>query len=170
MTDAKDPKLALFELYLSTAEKVSDRRAQGNAWMLSVNSAIVAIYGYLEKVSMPGKSEWLWAIPVAGIIVCFGWRTLLTSYRQLNQAKVKVLMQLEADLPSQPFAREHEIYRSEKRKSLSWIEALIPVGFGFVYLVMFLVAVFPPAVTFFKAMEDSGEGSPVPCFFPCLRL
>jgi hypothetical protein len=91
-------------------------------------------------------------------------------YRQLNQAKVKVLMQLEADLPSQPFAREHDIYRSEKRKSLSWIEALIPVGFGFVYLVMFLVAVFPPAVTFFNAMENSGEGSPVPCFFPCLRI
>ena len=26
MADAKDPKLALFELYLATAEKVSDRR------------------------------------------------------------------------------------------------------------------------------------------------
>jgi hypothetical protein len=46
--DAKDPKLAIFELYLATAEKVSDRRAQANAWMLSVNSAIVALYGYLQ--------------------------------------------------------------------------------------------------------------------------
>ena len=35
MADAKDPKLALFELYLATAEKVSDRRAQANSWMLS---------------------------------------------------------------------------------------------------------------------------------------
>ena len=43
MTDSKDPKLALFELYLATAEKVSDRRAQANTWMLSVNSAIVAL-------------------------------------------------------------------------------------------------------------------------------
>ena len=33
MADAKDPKLALFELYLATAEKLSDRRAQANAWM-----------------------------------------------------------------------------------------------------------------------------------------
>jgi hypothetical protein len=38
----KDPKLAIFELYLATAEKVSDRRAQANSWMLSVNTAIVA--------------------------------------------------------------------------------------------------------------------------------
>ena len=48
MSDTKDPKLALFELYLATAEKVSDRRAQANAWMLSVNSAIVGLYGYLQ--------------------------------------------------------------------------------------------------------------------------
>jgi hypothetical protein len=47
MTSDKDPKLALFELYLATAEKVGDRRAQANSWMLSVNSAIVGLYGYL---------------------------------------------------------------------------------------------------------------------------
>jgi hypothetical protein len=46
--EAKDPNLGLFELHLATAEKVSDRRAQANAWMLSVNSAIVALYGYLQ--------------------------------------------------------------------------------------------------------------------------
>ncbi len=45
MSDAKDPKLKLFELYLATAEKVSDRRAQANAWMLSVNGAVVGLYG-----------------------------------------------------------------------------------------------------------------------------
>ena len=43
VADDKDPKLALFELYLATAEKVSDRRAQANSWMLSVNSAIIAL-------------------------------------------------------------------------------------------------------------------------------
>ena len=48
MPDAKDPRLAAFELHLATAEKVSDRRAQANTWTLSVNSAIVALYGYLQ--------------------------------------------------------------------------------------------------------------------------
>jgi len=48
MSGDKDPKLAMFELYLGTAEKVSDRRIQANTWMLSVNSAIVALYGYLQ--------------------------------------------------------------------------------------------------------------------------
>jgi hypothetical protein len=90
LTDAKDPKLALFELYLATAEKVSDRRAQANAWMLSVNSAIVALYGYLQadkmSVGAAQKAVWLWAIPAAGAIVCMAWGALLTSYRKLNRA------------------------------------------------------------------------------------
>src|SRR5215471_17728895 len=87
MSDNKD-KLALFELYLATAEKVSDRRVQANSWMLSVNSAIVAFYGYLQadkmSVGAAQKVVWLWAIPAAGAIVCLAWITLLTSYRKLN--------------------------------------------------------------------------------------
>ena len=44
MSDAKDPGLKLFELYLAAAEKVSGRSAQANAWMLGVNGAIVGLY------------------------------------------------------------------------------------------------------------------------------
>lgn len=52
MRDCKDPGFAMFELYLATAERVSDRRAQAHAWMLSVNSAIVGLYGYLQADKM----------------------------------------------------------------------------------------------------------------------
>ncbi len=114
MADEIDPKLAVFELYLATAEKVSDRRAAANAWMLSVNSAIVALYGYLAadklSVPVPQKGVWLWAIPAAGAIVSVAWAVLLTSYRQLNRAKFGVLQEMEKDLPSQPFTRERELY------------------------------------------------------------
>jgi hypothetical protein len=98
MTGDKDPKLALFELYLATAEKGGDRRAQANSWMLSVNSAIVGLYGYLQvdkmAVGTAAKPVWLWAIPAAGAIVCLAWAALLASYRKLNRAKFEVLMQL----------------------------------------------------------------------------
>jgi hypothetical protein len=140
MTGDKDPKLALFELYLATAEKVGDRRAQANSWMLSVNSAIVGLYGYLQvdkmAVGAAAKAVWLWAIPAAGVIVCLAWAALLVSYRKLNRAKFEVLMQLEADLPVPPFTREREIYRSDKRRSLSQIEILIPACFALLYAVM----------------------------------
>ena len=140
MNDGKDPRLALLELYLDTAEKVSDRRAQANSWMLSVNGAIVALYGYLEADKMAvgagQKAIWLWAIPAAGAIVCFAWMALLASYRKLNRAKFEVLMQLEAYLPVPPFTREREIYRSDKRRSFSQIEIWIPGCFVLLYAVM----------------------------------
>jgi hypothetical protein len=138
MPDAKDPKFALFELYLATAEKVSDRRTQANTWMLSVNSAIVGLYGYLQsdKPTLPDaqKTVWLWAIPAAGAIVCVAWVVLLTSYRELNRAKFAVLQEIEADLPLQPFRREHAIYTRDRRRALSYVETAIPVCFVLLYL------------------------------------
>ncbi len=145
MPDAKDPKLALFELYLATAEKVSDRRAEANTWMLSVNSAIVALYGYLQgdkmAVGAAQKAVWLWAIPAAGAIVGLAWAALLTSYRDLNRAKFAVLRQIEADLPVALFTRERETYLRDRRRSLSNIERLIPGCFALLYVVMLVAAV-----------------------------
>jgi hypothetical protein len=143
--EAQDPKLALFELYLATAEKVSDRRAQANAWMLSVNSAIVALYGYLQADKMAvgagQKAVWLWAIPAAGVIVCLAWAALLASYRKLNRAKFEVLMQLEKDLPVPLFTRERDTYQKDKRRLLSYIETAIPGCFSLLYLVMLGAAI-----------------------------
>ncbi len=145
MPDTKDPKLALFELYLATAEKVSDRRAQANAWMLSVNSAIVALYGYLQSdksaVSAGEKAIWLWAIPAAGVIVCLAWTALLASYRKLNRAKFEVLMQIEKDLPVPLFTRERDAYQKDKRRSLSSIETAIPVCFILLYAIVLGAAI-----------------------------
>src|ERR1700730_19124206 len=91
--------------------------------MLSVNSAIIALYGYLQadKMAVGAKQKmvWLWAIPAAGAIVCLAWAALLTSYRKLNRAKFAVLTQIEADLPIAPFTREREAYRRDGRRSLS---------------------------------------------------
>jgi hypothetical protein len=145
VADAKDQKLALFELYLATAEKVSDRRSQANSWMLSVNSAIVGLYGYLQAdkmaVGTAQKAVWLWAIPAAGAIVCLAWAALLTSYRKLNRAKFAVLTEIEADLPVALFAHEREAYRRDRRRSLSNIERLIPGCFALLYAVILIAAV-----------------------------
>jgi len=130
MSDGKDSKFAIFEVYLATAEKVSDRRAQANSWMLSVNSAIVALFGYLQSdnlaVSASQKKVWLCAIPAAGVIVCFAWSAILKSYRELNRAKFAVLAELEADLPAAPTTREREIYKEYGRRSLSQVGKLDP--------------------------------------------
>jgi hypothetical protein len=145
MADSKEPKLALFELYLATAEKISDRRAQANSWMLSVNSAVVAFYGYLQAdkmaVGAAQRALWLWAIPAAGALVSLAWASLLTSYRKLNRAKFEVIKQLEADLPIPPFTREQEAYRRDRRWSLSSIETAIPICFVLLYALLLVTAI-----------------------------
>jgi hypothetical protein len=113
--------------------------------MLSVNSAIVALYGYLQADKMAvgagQKAIWLWAIPAAGAIVCLAWAALLASYRKLNRAKFEVLMQLEKDLPVPLFTRERDTYQRDKRRWLSYIETAIPGCFFLLYAVMLGAAI-----------------------------
>jgi hypothetical protein len=143
--EAKNPRLAVFELYLATAERVSGRRAQANAWMLSVNSAVVARYVYpqTDRLAVPGgqKAVWLWAIPAAGAIVCLAWVALLTSYRKMDRAKFAVPREIEAGLPAQPFKREREVYTRDRRRSLSYVETAIPCCFALLYAAMLIAAV-----------------------------
>ena len=86
------------------------------------------------------KAMWLWAIPAVGVIVCAAWAALLAAYRELNRAKYAVLAQLEADLPVPPFIREREIYKIDKRTSLSQIERWIPACFILLYATMLAAA------------------------------
>lgn len=144
MSNDYDAKFPIYQLYLATAEKVSDRRALANSWMLSVNSAIVVLYGYLgsDKMSVSAgqKAVWLWAIPGAGAIVCFAWGALLASYRELNRAKFDVLTDIEEGLPLSPITRERQLYKQRGRFSFSQIEILIPSSFVLLYIIMLVGA------------------------------
>lgn len=149
MPDIKDSNLALFELYLATAEKVSDRRAAANVWILSVNSALIAMYGYLAAdksiIVPPGqKSVWLWAIPAAGMITSLTWLAVLETYRQLNGAKFLVLQDLEKSLPAQPFATERMHYKAANRLAFAKVESAIPFCFFALYLVLIGAALLLP--------------------------
>lgn len=134
----------LYTLYLATAEKVSDRRGAANTWMLSVNSAIVGLYGFLAKDSaIAGTSAqpiWYWAIPLTGVLVCLSWFAILTSYRKLNAAKFTVLQEMEKEFTHQPFAQEQTAYKADNRRSLSHIERLVPLCFGGLYLLLLVTA------------------------------
>lgn len=135
----------LYKLYLATAEKVSDRRGVTNQWLLSVNSAIVGLYGYLAsgKASVDAEEQVVWrlAIPCAGILVCLAWTAILASYRKLNGAKFKVLHDIEARFPHQPFAKERAFYQADQRRSLSKVERAIPLCFAALYAALLITTV-----------------------------
>ena len=140
MNNAEDRIFEIYKLFVATAEKVSDRRANANTWMLTVNGAIVGLYGYLgeTKASVDEwqKSLWLLAIPAAGVLICLAWASLLESYRRLNSAKFKVILDLETTLPGAAFTRESEHLKETAHVSLSLRERRIPIVFAVFYLVL----------------------------------
>jgi hypothetical protein len=145
MSDDPASPTDLYRLYLATAEKVSDRRAAANTWMLSVNSAVVGLYGWLSAGKTPlddfAVGVWLWAIPAAGILVCLTWAALLASYSKLNAAKFRVLQEIEESLPFAALRREQDVYRAAGRRPLSGVEKLVPWCFAGLYAVLLVAAV-----------------------------
>ncbi|WP_286830224.1 MULTISPECIES: RipA family octameric membrane protein [Kordiimonas] len=130
--------LEIYALYLSTAEKVSDRRQQANGMMLSINAALLAFYGAIGGggITIPLENSHFWAlpIPIAGFLVCFYWGALLRSYGKLNAAKFSLLLEMEKDLPIDLLARERKIYSEKGHNSFSKIEMSLPWIFGALYL------------------------------------
>ena len=51
-----------------------------------------------------------------------------------------MLQEIEKDLPAQPFTRERELYKSDRRRSLSQIETAIPICFLLLYAAIIAAA------------------------------
>ena len=63
--------LEQYKLYVQSAENVSARRVASNRYLLTINAALVALYG-LQSANF-GQGYWTLLIPVIGIPVsCFG--------------------------------------------------------------------------------------------------
>lgn len=145
MDSIEPASIKLYEIYLATAERVSDRRLSANSWMLSINTAIVAAFGYavvnLSPATDIAQKIMVAMLPIAGICACFMWHALLVSYRQLNSAKFKVLQEIEQSFEHKLFSLEEKYYQSAGRFALSTIERFVPLAFILVYAVTFALMV-----------------------------
>ena len=120
-----------YKLLVHSAEEISARRATANNYLLSVNSLLVAVHTF-GKALQP-DAGWQLALPLAGLIICFSWWTLIRSYRNVNAAKFKVIHELESGLPVQPYKDEWESM-SKSHIPLSHVEQWIPAVFAGLYL------------------------------------
>lgn len=126
--------MTLYITYLQTMEKVSDRRAALNAWMITLLNAVVALDISLPKISaaLPANE---FVVPLMGILTCEVWRLLLGSFSTLNAAKFKVIFDLEQRLGIHPFRVEQNYYKELGRTGFARLERKVP----FVFITMFVV-------------------------------
>lgn len=93
--------------YAESAMAVSDRRLQTNRFYISILSSILVVLtvffdgslGYHQHVG-------LLAIGILGICLCILWYQTIDSHRRLNQAKYKILHDMEEELPYQVYSEE----------------------------------------------------------------
>ena len=124
-----------YKLVISSAEGISVRRATANNFLLSVNAFLVAIHTFGS--SLRPDTSWHIVIPLAGLIICISWWTLIKSYRNLNSAKFKVIHEIELQLPVQPYKDEWNQI-SKLHIPLSRVEQFVPFVFAALYLLLII--------------------------------
>jgi hypothetical protein len=138
-------KADLFEqyrLYVASAEKISERRVSANNYLLTVNAFLVTLYGLLAASQY--KSYWTILVPVAGVLVSLTWHRIITSYRDLNTVKFKVIHELEQHMPAALYDYEWqkaEEGRGKAYRPLSHLERWVPIIFMVLYMLLVVVGV-----------------------------
>lgn len=126
-----------YKLYVSSAERTSDRRASANNYLLTVNALLVTFYGLIA--SGGGRGYWTILVPAAGIIVSLAWFFIVASYSNLNAVKFAVIHELESHMPAAIY--QYEWYkagngRMKAYRPLSHIEGWIPIVFAALYVAL----------------------------------
>lgn len=138
----EDIILEQYKLYVETAEKVSDRRQSSNNFYLTLNSVLLAFVGFLTSLYL---EFWHIIIAVAGIFISLLWFLSITSFRNLNSGKFKVIHCLEEKLPIKLFKDEWtclgEGKKIRKYIKLSLVEQGIPFIFMLLYVIILILMV-----------------------------
>jgi hypothetical protein len=131
-----------YKLYVASAEKISERRESANNYLLTVNAFLVTLYGLVATSQY--TSYWMVLVPVAGALVSLTWHRIITSYRDLNTVKFKVIHELEQHMPAALYDYEWQEAEEGKGKTyrpLTHLERWVPIIFIVLYILFGIVGV-----------------------------
>ncbi len=136
-----------YKIYINATEKISDRRQKTNEFFLGLNTALVALLGFIAtKTAQSEISLMLGVSSIAGITICYLWYRIIASYKGLNSAKFKVIHAIEMRLPLALYDTEWEMLGRGEDKKVYWpfshIELYVPKIFIVIYLAL-IVSVIP---------------------------
>ncbi|EQD75623.1 small integral membrane protein [mine drainage metagenome] len=126
-----------YKLYVESAEKISERRVAANNYLLTVNAFLVTLYGLVAASRFNTFCTIL--VPMAGFLVALTWHRVITSYRDLNTVKFKVIHELEQHMPAALYEyewRKAEEGRGKAYHPLSHLERWVPIIFMALYALL----------------------------------
>ena len=132
-----DHILEQYKMFVSSAEKVSDRRSNLNTFYLSLTTTLIGVIGYLKTNTIDNSNYIIIGLSISAVLICIYWVNLLENYRKLNSGKFKVIHEIEKELPLNLFEYEWEKLGKGKNpklyKKLSNVEKVIPFIFGVLF-------------------------------------
>lgn len=135
MKDNDEIILAQWQTCVDMANSISQRRDAMNNLFATLNIALIAatsIVWDLKSIIMAA----------GGVILCSVWLAFVKYFRQLNEAKFKVINYLEKKLPEQPFADEWAILKKQKKRMEGTkLERVLPIAFIMLYVTIVAVMV-----------------------------
>ncbi len=132
--------LEQYKLYVQSAEQVSARRVASSRYLLTLNIALVTLYGMQSEGVV--QSYWVLLVPVLGILVSWLWYQIIQSHRDLNTVKFQIIHQLEEHLPVALYAYEWQLAgegRGTAYSAVTRIEKGIPIAFVVLHSLLCLV-------------------------------
>ena len=132
--------LEQYKLYVQSAENVSARRVASSNYLLTLNTAIIALYGF-QSASF-GQNCWALLVPVIGIFVSLIWCSIIKSHADLNRVKFEVIHEFEEHLPATMYKYEWFLAEGGQGKAyrtVTTIERLIPVLFAVLHVILGIV-------------------------------
>lgn len=126
--------LTQYRDFVASASEISDRRHEANKFFSTINTVLLMSSGLVPK-EIAGFN---WQVALAGGLLCLIWMHMITSYKELNSAKFKVILEMEKQLPVATYATEYQFSKAAKSSSLSSVELLVPKLFAGAYFLVFV--------------------------------
>ena len=134
--------LEQYKLYVQSVENVSARRVASNRYLLTLNAALVALYG-VQSANL-GQGYWTLLIPVIGIPISLLWYLIIKSHADLNRVKFDVIHELEEHLPAAIYKYEWQLAEEGKGstyRAVTTIEPWIPVLFAALHICLTIMII-----------------------------
>ena len=132
--------LEQYKLYVQSAENVSARRVASSNYLLTLNTALVALYG-LQSASF-GENYWTLLVPIAGILISWLWCSIIKAHVDLNRVKFEVIHEFEEHLPAAMYKHEWQLAEGGQGKAyraVTTTERWIPSLFAILHAVLAII-------------------------------
>lgn len=133
--------LIQYKLYVQMADKISQRREGANRFYVTLitSPGLILLIATQITPNTPLPTLMTTFVGGIGIILSAAWFYSIQSYKEINEAKFNVILDIEKKLSHKGFKKEWKYLQCKKHSDLTKTEKIIPwlAGFGYALLIAF---------------------------------